>query len=67
MKILDVEVKRIDTDHVSLDGKLVRWDYDGAPDGLGLTYETIGWEAYDPYADVEEILYEWLEAQTRYF
>lgn len=67
MKIFDVEVKRIDEDHLALDGKVVRWDYDGAIDGTGLTCQPVGWIPQDQYADVEEIVYEWLEAQMRCF
>ena len=61
MKIYDVEIKKVNDYEVTLDGNLVEWDYDGAPDGIGLTYRTIGWHEDDHYADVEEILYEWLE------
>ena len=67
MKIYGVKVEKVDEDHITLDGNLVRWDFDGAPDGVGLTCQTIGWHEDDHYADVEEIVYEWLEAQTRSF
>ena len=67
MIIYGVKVEEVDEDHVTLDGNLVRWDFDGTPDGIGLTCKTIGWHADDHYADVEEVLYEWLEAQTRCF
>lgn len=58
---MGVEIKKVGDYQVTLDGNLVEWDYDGAEGGLGLTCHTIGWHAYDHYADVEEILYEWLE------
>lgn len=67
MRIYGVKVEKVDDEHVTLDGNLVRWSYDGAPDGIGLECITIGWRGEDHYADVEEVVYEWLEAQTRCF
>ena len=66
MKILDVEVKRIDDDHLSLNGKVVNWEYDPT-EGGGLFCEPVGWTPEDPYADMEEIIFYWLEAQARWF
>ena len=67
MEIYGVRVEKIDENHLSLDGRVVEWSYDGAPDGVGLTCKTIGWRGEDHYADVEEIVFEWLDAQTRCF
>lgn len=67
MKIYGVKVEKVDENHLSLDGNLVEWDYDGAPDGLGLTCKSIGWREEDHYADIYEVVYEWLEAQVRCF
>lgn len=61
MTIYGVKLEKVGDHEVTLDGNLVEWDYDGAEGGLGLTCRTIGWHEDDHYADVEEILYEWLE------
>ena len=66
MKVLDVEVEEIDQDHIALDGKVVKWEYDPT-EGGGLFCEPIGWTPYDHYADMEEIIFYWLEAQMRCF
>ena len=41
MRIYGVKVEKVGDQEVTLDGNLVEWDYDGAPDGLGLTCRTI--------------------------
>ena len=64
MKIYGAEVQEIDNDHLTIDGNLVRFSYDCAPDGIGLTYTTIGWHENDHYVDIEDLLYEWLERQA---
>jgi len=63
MKILNVEVKEVNADHVTLDGKLVMWGVE--PDYK--FFEPIGWTPEDQYADVEEVMQYWLEAKNSPF
>jgi len=63
MKILNVEVKEVNADHVTLDGKLVMWGVE--PDYK--FFEPIGWTPEDQFADVEEVMEYWLEAQNSPF
>jgi len=63
MKILNVEVKEVSADHVTLDGKLVMW---GAEPDYRF-FEPIGWTPEDQFADIEEVMEYWLEAQNSPF